>query len=206
MKKAVSRRDFMKGAAVVAVSAVLAGCSGEESLTWENSKTKKYFKAHGVTAEKYEVEGEVSSGGYKATVIFSRDGENARYETKYGTQGTGYLTDGKTVYMKYNDKEYATNNAWNAENASTFIPVIQNAGGILAVLKEGAIVSMSAGTYSLNGKEYKKETFEINDGSVVGSYSYCFEGDELKFIIVSTGMLTISKILASPTFPFPANK
>lgn len=207
MKKAVSRRDFMKGAAVVAASAVLTGCSGEKPLTWENSKTNQYFKAHGVTAEKYEVEGELNNGGNKATVILSRDGEKARFETQYETQGVGYLTDGKTIYMKFNDEGYVkANGDWYDTNAPTLIPMIQKGGGVFVVPTAKTIVSVSSGTYPFNGKDYKKETFEINDGSVVGSYNYCFEGNELKFIITSTQMLTITKISASPTFPFPANK
>ena len=55
--------------------------AGPAELTWQNSRTKQYFDAKGITAQEYTLTADMMASGQKVELKYAIKGKRAGYET-----------------------------------------------------------------------------------------------------------------------------
>lgn len=168
------------------VLTALTACSSTpvQKLEWETSKTKQYFDAKGVTAQEFTLTADINASGQKAGLKYAVKGEQAGYELN--TQGSMKLrVDAEgNVYQNYGSGwgKYTA----SSDDAKNLANSIRMCMGYFVVPDAESVGSITAGEYKMDGKTYEMETIKLHQNGVYATYSYCYDGNELSFILLES--------------------
>lgn len=174
--------------AVMALAALTA-CSGGPTpakLEWANSRTKQYFDAKGVTPQEFTLTASMSVSGVKTNLKFAVRGKQAGYETaddnKLRVDGDGnvYLIGSRGSNKEWEWWQYPA----GSQSAESYAPFIRACAGYFTLPTDQNVGSISAGKYKKDDKTYDTETLKVHQESVYATYTYCYDGNELSFILV----------------------
>ena len=154
--------------------------AGPAELTWQNSRTKQYFDAKGITAQEYTLTADMMASGQKVELKYAIKGKRAGYETAVDHK-LRVDADGNV----YRDVSNAGQKEWwqypaGSQSAESYAPFIRACEGYFMLPDAESIGSIAAGEY----KDYYTETIKLHRNGVYATYTYCFEGSELSFILV----------------------
>lgn len=158
--------------------------AGPAELTWQNSRTKQYFDAKGITAQEYTLTADMMASGQKVELKYAIKGKQAGYETaadhKLRVDGDG------NVYLigsRGGNKEWWKYPA-GSPTADSYAASIQACYGYFTLPTDQNVGSISAGKYKKDDKTYDTETLKVYQENVYATYTYCYDGNELSFILV----------------------
>ena len=158
--------------------------AGPAELTWQNSRTKQYFDAKGITAQEYTLTADMMASGQKVELKYAIRGKQAGYET---ADDTKLRVDGDgNVYLigsRGGNKEWWQYPA-GSQSAESYAPFIRACAGYFTLPTDQNVGSISAGKYKKDDKTYDTETLKVHQESVYATYTYCYDGNELSFILV----------------------
>ena len=174
--------------AVMALAALTA-CSGgpvPTKLEWANSRTKQYFDAKGVTPQEFTLTASMSVSGVKTNLKFAVKGKRAGYEFGVTNGRISRVDDDGNVYR---DVSNAGQKEWwqypaGSQSAESYAPFIRACAGYFTLPTDQNVGSISAGKYKKDDKTYDTETLKVHQESVYATYTYCYDGNELSFILV----------------------
>lgn len=196
-----------KRLAAVLLSAVmiltgLTACDGTASagpaeLTWQNSRTKQYFDAKGVTPQEFTLTADITVSGQKAGLKFAVKGKQAGYEFGVTNGRISRVDDDGNVYR---DVSNAGQKEWwqypaGSQSAESYAPFIRACEGYFMLPDAESIGSIAAGEY----KDYYTETIKLHQNGVYATYTYCFEGSELSCILMESANGMMNNIELKPT-------
>lgn len=180
-----------KRLAAVLLSAVmiltgLTACDGTApaELTWQNSRTKQYFDAKGITAQEYTLTADMMASGQKVELKYAIRGKQAGYETaadhklRVDADGNVYL-----IGSRGGNKEWWKYPA-GSPTADSYAASIRACYGYFTLPTDQNVGSISAGKYKKDDKTYDTETLKVYQENVYATYTYCYDGNELSFILV----------------------
>ena len=180
-----------KRLAAVLLSAVmiltgLTACDGTApaELTWQNSRTKQYFDAKGITAQEYTLTADMMASGQKVELKYAIRGKQAGYETaadhklRVDADGNVYL-----IGSRGGNKEWWKYPA-GSQSAEGYAHSIRACWGYFTLPTDQNVGSISAGKYKKDDKTYDTETLKVYQENVYATYTYCYDGNELSFILV----------------------
>lgn len=180
-----------KRLAAVLLSAVmiltgLTACDGTApaELTWQNSRTKQYFDAKGITAQEYTLTADMMASGQKVELKYAIRGKQAGYETaadhklRVDADGNVYL-----IGSRGGNKEWWKYPA-GSPTADSYAASIRACWGYFTLPTDQNVGSISAGKYKKDDKTYDTETLKVYQENVYATYTYCYDGNELSFILV----------------------
>ena len=180
-----------KRLAAVLLSAVmiltgLTACSGTApaELTWQNSRTKKYLDTKGITAQEYTLTADMMASGQKVELKYAIRGKQAGYETaadhklRVDADGNVYL-----IGSRGGNKEWWKYPA-GSPTADSYAASIRACYGYFTLPTDQNVGSISAGKYKKDDKTYDTETLKVYQENVYATYTYCYDGNELSFILV----------------------
>ena len=180
-----------KRLAAVLLSAVmiltgLTACSGTApaELTWQNSRTKQYFDAKGITAQEYTLTADMMASGQKVELKYAIRGKQAGYETaadhklRVDADGNVYLIGSRGGNKEW--WQYPT----GSQSAESYAPFIRACWGYFTLPTDQNVGSISAGKYKKGDKTYDTETLKVHQENVYATYTYCYDGNKLSFILV----------------------
>lgn len=180
-----------KRLAAVLLSAVmiltgLTACDGTApaELTWQNSRTKQYFDAKGITAQEYTLTADMMASGQKAELKYAIRGKQAGYETaadhklRVDADGNVYL-----IGSRGGNKEWWQYPA-GSQSAEGYAHSIRACWGYFTLPTDQNVGSISAGKYKKDDKTYDTETLKVHQENVYATYTYCYDGNKLSFILV----------------------
>lgn len=180
-----------KRLAAVLLSAVmiltgLTACDGTApaELTWQNSRTKQYFDAKGITAQEYTLTADMMASGQKVELKYAIRGKQAGYETaadhklRVDADGNVYL-----IGSRGGNKEWWQYPA-GSQSAEGYAHSIRACYGYFTLPTDQNVGSISAGKYKKDDKTYDTETLKVYQENVYATYTYCYDGNELSFILV----------------------
>ena len=180
-----------KRLAAVLLSAVmiltgLTACDGTApaELTWQNSRTKQYFDAKGITAQEYTLTADMMASGQKVELKYTIRGKQAGYETaadhklRVDADGNVYL-----IGSRGGNKEWWKYPA-GSQSAEGYAHSIRACWGYFTLPTDQNVGSISAGKYKKDDKTYDTETLKVYQENVYATYTYCYDGNELSFILV----------------------
>ena len=172
------------------VLTALTACSGTpvEKLEWETSKTKQYFDAKGVTAQELTLTADIAASGQKVHVNYAVKGKQAGFEFDAGGSNIRKLrvdTEGNLYENSY-DRWYQY--PASSEQAKVQADAVRAGMGYFAVPDAESVGSITAGEYKMDGKTYEMETIKLHQNGVYAtySYSYCYDGNDLSFILLES--------------------
>ena len=158
--------------------------AGPAELTWQNSRTKQYFDAKGITAQEYTLTADMMASGQKVELKYAIKGKQAGYETaadhKLRVDGDG------NVYLigsRGGNKEWWKYPA-GSPTADSYAASIRACYGYFTLPTDQNVGSISAGKYKKDDKTYDTETLKVYQENVYATYTYCYDGNELSFILV----------------------
>ena len=158
--------------------------AGPAELTWQNSRTKQYFDAKGITAQEYTLTADMMASGQKVELKYAIKGKQAGYETaadhKLRVDGDG------NVYLigsRGGNKEWWKYPA-GSPTADSYAASIRACYGYFTLPTDQNVGSISAGKYKKDDKTYDTETLKVHQENVYATYTYCYDGNELSFILV----------------------
>jgi hypothetical protein len=156
--------------------------AGPAELTWQNSRTKQYFDAKGVTPQEFTLTADITMSGQKAGLKFAVKGKQAGYEFGVTNGRISRVDDDGNVYR---DVSNAGQKEWwqypaGSQSAESYAPFIRACEGYFMLPDAESIGSIAAGEY----KDYYTETIKLHRNGVYATYTYCFEGSELSCILV----------------------
>lgn len=158
--------------------------AGPAELTWQNSRTKQYFDAKGITAQEYTLTADMMASGQKVELKYAIKGKRAGYETavdhKLRVDGDG------NVYLigsRGGNKEWWKYPA-GSPTADSYAASIRACYGYFTLPTDQNVGSISAGKYKKDNKTYDTETLKVYQENVYATYTYCYDGNELSFILV----------------------
>ena len=174
--------------AVMALAALTA-CSGgpvPTKLEWANSRTKQYFDAKGITAQEYTLTADMMASGQKVELKYAIRGKQAGYETaadhklRVDADGNVYLIGSRGSNKEWEWWQYPA----GSQSAESYAPFIRACAGYFTLPTDQNVGSISAGKYKKDDKTYDTETLKVHQESVYATYTYCYDGNELSFILV----------------------
>ena len=170
---------------------MLTACSGSSGpaptkLEWANSRTKQYFDAKGVTPQEFTLTADITVSGQKAGLKFAVKGKRAGYEFGVTNGRISRVDDDGNVYR---DVSNAGQKEWwqypaGSQSAESYAPFIRACAGYFTLPTDQNVGSISAGKYKKDDKTYDTETLKVHQESVYATYTYCYDGNELSFILV----------------------
>lgn len=174
--------------AVMALAALTA-CSGGPAptkLEWANSRTKQYFDTKGVTPQEFTLTADITVSGQKAGLKFAVKGKWAGYEFDVTNGQKWRVDDDGNVYRDVSNSSY---NEWwqypaGSPTADSYAASIRACYGYFTLPTDQNVGSISAGKYKKDDKTYDTETLKVHQENVYATYTYCYDGNELSFILV----------------------
>lgn len=152
--------------------------AGPAELTWQNSRTKQYFDAKGITAQEYTLTADMMASGQKVELKYAIKGKRAGYETaadsklRVDADGNVYLIGFRGSNKELEWWQYPA----GSQSAESYAPFIRACKGYFMLPDAESIGSIAAGEYN----DYYTETIKLHQNGVYATYTYCFEGSELK--------------------------
>jgi len=144
----------------------------------------KYFDAKGITAQEYTLTADMMASGQKVELKYAIKGKQAGYETaadhKLRVDGDG------NVYLigsRGGNKEWWKYPA-GSPTADSYAASIRACYGYFTLPTDQNVGSISAGKYKKDDKTYDTETLKVYQENVYATYTYCYDGNELSFILV----------------------
>lgn len=158
--------------------------AGPAELTWQNSRTKQYFDAKGITAQEFTLTADITMSGQKAGLKFAVKGKQAGYEFGVTNGRISRVDDDGNVYR---DVSNAGQKEWwqypaGSQSAESYAPFIRACEGYFMLPDAENVGSIAAGEY----KDYYTETIKLHQNGVYATYTYCFEGSELSCILMES--------------------
>lgn len=171
--------------------------AGPAELTWQNSRTKQYFDAKGVTPQEFTLTADITVSGQKAGLKFAVKGKQAGYEFGVTNGRISRVDDDGNVYR---DVSNAGQKEWwqypaGSQSAESYAPFIRACEGYFMLPDAESIGSIAAGEY----KDYYTETIKLHQNGVYATYTYCFEGSELSCILMESAGGMMNNIELKPT-------
>lgn len=174
--------------AVMALAALTA-CSGGPAptkLEWANSRTKQYFDAKGVMPQEFTLTADITVSGQKAGLKFAVKDKWAGYEFDITNGQKWRVDDDGNVYREVSNSSYRE---WwkypaGSPTADSYAPSIRACYGYFTLPTDQNVGSISAGKYKKDDKTYDTETLKVHQENVYATYTYCYDGNELSFILV----------------------
>lgn len=170
---------------------MLTACSGSigpapTKLEWANSRTKQYFDAKGVTPQEFTLTADITMSGQKAGLKFAVKGKQAGYEFDVTNGQKWRVDDDGNVYR---DVSNAGQKEWwkypaGSPTADSYAASIRACYGYFTLPTDQNVGSISAGKYKKDDKTYDTETLKVHQENVYATYTYCYDGNELSFILV----------------------
>ena len=170
---------------------MLTACSGSSGpaptkLEWANSRTKQYFDAKGVTPQEFTLTADITMSGQKAGLKFAVKGKQAGYEFGVTNGRISRVDDDGNVYR---DVSNAGQKEWwkypaGSPTADSYAASIRACYGYFTLPTDQNVGSISAGKYKKDDKTYDTETLKVYQENVYATYIYCYDGNELSFILV----------------------
>lgn len=158
--------------------------AGPAELTWQNSRTKQYFDAKGITAQEYTLTADMMASGQKVELKYAIKGKRAGYETavdhklRVDADGNVYL-----IGSRGGNKEWWKYPA-GSPTADSYAASIRACYGYFTLPTDQNVGSILAGKYKKDDKTYDTETLKVHQENVYATYTYCYDGNELSFILV----------------------
>lgn len=171
--------------------------AGPAELTWQNSRTKQYFDAKGVTPQEFTLTADITMSGQKAGLKFAVKGKQAGYEFGVTNGRISRVDDDGNVYR---DVSNAGQKEWwqypaGSQSAESYAPFIRACEGYFMLPDAESIGSIAAGEYN----DYYTETIKLQRNGVYATYTYCFEGSELSCILLENASGMMNNIELKPT-------
>lgn len=171
--------------------------AGPAELTWQNSRTKQYFDAKGVTPQEFTLTADITMSGQKAGLKFAVKGKQAGYEFGVTNGRISRVDDDGNVYR---DVSNAGQKEWwqypaGSQSAESYAPFIRACEGYFMLPDAESIGSIAAGEYN----DYYTETIKLQRNGVYATYTYCFEGSELSCILMESVGGMMNNIELKPT-------
>ena len=170
---------------------MLTACSGSSGpaptkLEWANSRTKQYFDTKGVTPQEFTLTADITMSGQKAGLKFAVKGKQAGYEFGVTNGRISRVDDDGNVYR---DVSNAGQKEWwqypaGSQSAESYAHSIRTCWGYFTLPTDQNVGSISAGKYKKDDKTYDTETLKVHQENVYATYTYCYDGNELSFILV----------------------
>lgn len=170
---------------------MLTACSGSSGpaptkLEWANSRTKQYFDTKGVTPQEFTLTADITMSGQKAGLKFAVKGKQAGYEFGVTNGRISRVDDDGNVYR---DVSNAGQKEWwqypaGSQSAESYAHSIRACWGYFTLPTDQNVGSISAGKYKKDDKTYDTETLKVYQENVYATYTYCYDGNELSFILV----------------------
>ena len=158
--------------------------AGPAELTWQNSRTKQYFDAKGIKAQEYTLTADMMASGQKVELKYAIRGKQAGYETaadhklRVDADGNVYL-----IGSRGGNKEWWKYPA-GSPTADSYAASIRACYGYFTLPTDQNVGSISAGKYRKDDKTYDTETLKVHQENIYATYTYCYDGNELSFILV----------------------
>ncbi|MEJ5196533.1 hypothetical protein WF834_10210 [Faecalibacterium sp. HTF-128] len=171
--------------------------AGPAELTWQNSRTKQYFDAKGITAQEYTLTADMMASGQKVELKYAIKGKRAGYETaadsklRVDADGNVYLIGFRGSNKELEWWQYPA----GSQSAESYAPFIRACEGYFMLPDAESIGSIAAGEY----KDYYTETIKLHRNGVYATYTYCFEGSELSCILMESAGGMMNNIELKPT-------
>ena len=162
------------------------GPAGPAELTWQNSRTKQYFDAKGITAQEYTLTADMMASGQKVELKYAIKGKRAGYETaadhklRVDADGNVYLIGFRGSNKELEWWKYPA----GSPTADSYAASIRACYGYFTLPTDQNVGSISAGKYKKDDKTYDTETLKVHQENVYATYTYCYDGNELSFILV----------------------
>ena len=170
---------------------MLTACSGSSGpaptkLEWANSRTKQYFDTKGVTPQEFTLTADITVSGQKAGLKFAVKGKWAGYEFDVTNGQKWRVDDDGNVYREVSNSSYKE---WwkypaGSPTADSYAASIRACYGYFTLPTDQNVGSISAGKYKKDDKTYDTETLKVHQENVYATYTYCYDGNELSFILV----------------------
>ena len=170
--------------------------AGPAELTWQNSRTKQYFDAKGVTPQEFTLTADITMSGQKAGLKFAVKGKRAGYEFGVTNGRISRVDDDGNVYQDVSNtgqKEWWQYPA-GSQSAESYAPFIRACEGYFMLPDAESIGSIAAGEYN----DYYTETIKLHRNGVYATYTYCFEGSELSCILMENASGMMNNIELKP--------
>lgn len=170
--------------------------AGPAELTWQNSRTKQYFDAKGVTPQEFTLTADITMSGQKAGLKFAVKGKQAGYEFGVTNGRISRVDDDGNVYRYVSNagqKEWWQYPA-GSQSAESYAPFIRACEGYFMLPDAESIGSIAAGEYN----DYYTETIKLQRNGVYATYTYCFEGSELSCILLENASGMMNNIELKP--------
>ena len=158
--------------------------AGPAELTWQNSRTKQYFDAKGIKAQESTLTADMLASGQKVELKYAIRGKQAGYETaadhklRVDADGNVYL-----IGSRGGNKEWWKYPA-GSPTADSYAASIRACYGYFTLPTDQNVGSISAGKYKKDDKTYDTETLKVHQENIYATYTYCYDGNELSFILV----------------------
>lgn len=171
--------------------------AGPAELTWQNSRTKQYFDAKGITAQEYTLTADMMASGQKVELKYAIKGKRAGYETaadsklRVDADGNVYLIGFRGSNKELEWWQYPA----GSQSAESYAPFIRACEGYFMLPDAESVGSIAAGEY----KDYYTETIKLHRNGVYATYTYCFEGSELSCILMESAGGMMNNIELKPT-------
>ena len=136
--------------------------AGPAELTWQNSRTKQYFDAKGITAQEYTLTADMMASGQKVELKYAIKGKRAGYETavdhklRVDADGNVYL-----IGSRGGNKEWWKYPA-GSPTADSYAASIRACYGYFTLPTDQNVGSISAGKYKKDDKTYDTETLKVH--------------------------------------------
>lgn len=172
--------------AVMALAALTA-CSGGSvptKLEWANSRTKQYFDAKGVTPQEFTLTASMSVSGVKTNLKFAVKGKRAGYELGSQDGLKTHVDENGDVYQQYSGDTTWHKYPAGSQSAESHAHSIRACWGYFTLPTDQNVGSISAGKYKKDDKTYDTETLKVHQENVYATYTYCYDGNKLSFILV----------------------
>lgn len=170
---------------------MLTACSGSSGpaptkLEWANSRTKQYFDTKGVTPQEFTLTADITVSGQKAGLKFAVKDKWAGYEFDITNGQKWRVDDDGNVYREVSSSSY---HEWwkypaGSPTADSYALSIRACWGYFTLPTDQNVGSISAGKYKKDDKTYDTETLKVHQENVYATYTYCYDGNELSFILV----------------------
>ena len=160
--------------------------AGPAELTWQNSRTKQYFDAKGIKAQEYTLTADMMASGQKVELKYAIKGKRAGYETaadhklRVDADGNVYLIGFRGSNKELEWWKYPA----GSPTADSYAASIRACYGYFTLPTDQNVGSISAGKYKKDDKTYDTETLKVHQENVYATYTYCYDGNELSFILV----------------------
>ena len=170
--------------------------AGPAELTWQNSRTKQYFDAKGITAQEYTLTADMMASGQKVELKYAIKGKRAGYETaadhklRVDADGNVYLIGFRGSNKELEWWKYPA----GSPTADSYAASIRACYGYFTLPDAESIGSIAAGEYN----DYYTETIKLHQNGVYATYTYCFEGSELSCILLENASGMMNNIELKP--------